>query len=114
MMDERTSNLLKSFALDMGKNPEDIIKWDTNEILNSSMTEFDPYRLFYYFAEFYGKQGKEIKPDLSVAEIPPLPANEAIEEAGRGPSNLVVFPLESAKSMLEAWTGGSAKKKEVK
>lgn len=37
-------------------------------------------------------------------------ANEAIEEAGKGPSNLVVFPLESAKSMLESWTGGSMKK----
>lgn len=39
-------------------------------------------------------------------------ANEAIEEAGKGPSNLVLFPLESAKSMLKAWTGGSAKKED--
>jgi len=35
--------------------------------------------------------------------------NEAIEEAGRGPSNLVLFPLGPINSMLEAWTG---KKKE--
>ena len=38
-------------------------------------------------------------------------ANEAIEEAGKGPSNLVVFPLEAAKSMVEKWTGASIKNK---
>jgi len=38
-------------------------------------------------------------------------ANEAIEEAGRGPSNLVIFPLGSAKSMLKDLTGGIIKEK---
>ncbi len=36
-------------------------------------------------------------------------ANEAMEEAGRGPSNLVVFPLGSAKAMLKEWTDGQTK-----
>jgi len=38
-----------------------------------------------------------------------LRATEAIEEAGRGPSNLVIFPFGSAQSILEGWLG---KKKE--
>ncbi len=38
-------------------------------------------------------------------------ANEAIEEAGKGPSNLVIFPLGSAKSMLKDLTGGIIKEK---
>jgi len=37
-------------------------------------------------------------------------ANEAIEQAGKGPSNLVIFPLGSAKSMLKDLTGGISRK----
>jgi regulator of protease activity HflC (stomatin/prohibitin superfamily) len=43
-----------------------------------------------------------------------IKATEAIQEVGKGQSNLVVFPFGSAQSMIEGWLGKRKKGEEVK
>ncbi len=66
---------------------------EKSRIKISAEAEVERIRRIYDQIKSYGEEGLFIR------------ATEAIEETGKGPSNLVLFPLGSAKSMIEGWLG---------